>query len=93
VPLYAGDLGPGGKLNIVSRVEIGDGNMTSAWPGFWAGRGDGPFSDEIFELGDETRDGVDGVNDIKMGVGTWNEGVGLPVSSLGFLFGGLFDGP
>jgi hypothetical protein len=30
VPLYAEDLGPGGKLNIVSRVETGDGNMTSA---------------------------------------------------------------
>jgi hypothetical protein len=59
---------------------------------FWVGRGDGPFSDEIFELGEETRDGVDGVNAIAVGVGSWNEGVVLPVSSLGFLFGGLFDG-
>ena len=79
-------------MNIVSRVETGDANMTPAWPGFWVGRGDGPFSDEIlFELG-EARDGVGGVNATVVGVETWNEGVALPVSSLCFLFGGLFDG-
>ncbi len=53
---------------------------------------DGPFSDEIIELGEETRDGVDGVNAMAVGVGTWIEGVVLPVSSLLFLRGGLFDG-
>jgi hypothetical protein len=44
--------------------------MTSAWVGDWVGRGDGPFSDEIFEPGEETRDGVVGVNAMEVGVGT-----------------------
>lgn len=56
--------------------------------GEWVGRGDGRFSDEICELGEETRDGVDGVNVVVVGVGAWNEGVALLMSSLLFLFGG-----
>ena len=46
----------------------------------------------MFEPGEETRDGVGGVNAIVVGVGILNEAVALPVSSLRFLFGGLFDG-
>jgi len=76
----------------VSREETDDGNMTSGRLGFWVERGDGPISDEKFELGEETRDGVDGDNIMAVGVGTWNGGEVLPVSSLLFLLGGLFDG-
>jgi hypothetical protein len=84
-------LGPGEKLNILSRVETDGENMTSTWAGEWVWRGDGPFSDEIFELGEETRDGVDGVNAMDVGVGIWNEGVALLLSSLLFLFGGSWS--
>jgi hypothetical protein len=77
---------------MVPREETDGGNMTSGRLRVWVERGDGPFSDEIFELGEETRDGVDGDNTMPVGVGTWNEREALPVSSLLFLFGGLFDG-
>jgi hypothetical protein len=70
---------------MLSRVEIASGNTTraSADDGVW--RGGSPFSEGLFELGEETRDGVDGV---KVDVGTCNKGKVLMASSLLFLLGG-----
>jgi hypothetical protein len=72
---------------MLSRIGIAGANMTLVCAGdrAWTGM---PFSDEIFELGEEIRDGVDGVNAMGVGAGTWNEGVVLTASSLLFLFGG-----
>jgi len=88
VPLNSEALEPDGKLNILSRVEIAAGNTTlaSAEDRVWRGRS--PFSEGLFELGEETRDGVDGVNAMGVDVGMCNEGEVLVVPSLLFLLGG-----
>ncbi len=69
-------------------MEIAAGNTTwaSAEDSVWRGRS--PSSEGLFELGEETRDGVDGVNAMRVDVGTCNEGKVLMASSLLFLLGG-----
>lgn len=81
-------LEPDGKLNILSRVEIAAGNTTlvSAEDSVWGGGN--PFSEGLIELGEETRDGVDGVNAMGVDIGTCNESEVLMELSLLFLLGG-----
>ena len=55
-------------------------NMTSSCVGDGTGRGDGPFSEETFDPGEDTREGVESTVDV--GAGTWNTGVVLAPSLL-----------
>lgn len=60
-----------------SRVGTAGGNKTSPWVG---GEGESPFSEDIFDSGEDTREAVEST--VEVGAGTWNTGVVLSSSLL-----------